>query len=168
MSLPPVQKYILYCMGFGYFDKRRYDNDMEHERAVNWVLQYKIDQMMKSAQLSMLHPELEHPPELPQLQQLPRPIRVVIQLILNPFQQLAHFVTQIPQALTQAVANLMNPLLESVEATLGKLITFFFGAKKGKTETEKDNRERDDFSETDLFTRFVTHESSPGGQDTPG
>lgn len=147
-------------MGFGYLNKRKYADDLAHQRGLDRTIQDGVDRMMRAAQSAALtpprDPRAENPPRAPQwIQQgmswMGNMPRVLFQWVLP-------VVVNIPQALQNAVS---LPRV-AMEQAIGKVLSFFFGEKKLKEE-EKERRERDDFAESDFYIKPTVEGSSGAG-----
>ncbi len=160
-----IQNYIQYCMGFGYLDAEKYEDDVANQRRIDNVFQEGVDRLMASRlQQDLNQPvgQVKNQPILPQ--PVMNFLRKGIQLVMTPFLNVMDKVQNLQQALITSMANLTTKSVALMEFAIGEVLSFFFGYKKERTE-EKEKREKDDFAETDLFTKMVTASTTGEGSD---
>src|SRR5690606_22356699 len=109
-------KYLVYCEGRGYMDKKRYDKDVAQERATERVVQIKLD----DATTSKLEAALQAPQKYAANQQQPLTILPQIanfmgritQMVFTPVQKAAVMLANVIQlpfiATSQALHTVKN------------------------------------------------------------
>lgn len=160
-----IYKYIAYCAGFGYLDKRRFADDMAHNRAVNRETQSRLDQLLYTMQ------RLATEPVLPQ-NQFQNPVLRTIQnfthdmlqrFVYIPLQRVMGFTVPVAQNIAAAVNGVAVRTLGFLDRAMGQILSFFYGFKKDRQE-EQDRRDKDEFPDSDYFTRRVVESTMGGGQ----
>lgn len=156
-----VQKYIEYCMGFGYLNKKRYADDLAQQRGLERVLDARLDQLLKAAQTAV--PGAQAPVAVPPAAQDPTRFQRLLQLLATPFQAVYNRLPMLlPAPLLNTLGAAVTTVRTNLEQALGKILSFFYGFKKEKTE-EREKRDKDDFAKTDLFSRRTVDATTGGG-----
>ncbi len=161
-----ISKFLQYCEGFSYLDKKGYDSALAQERNQERVMQYRMDNLQRQQQYQQLNPA-----NLQQTQPMPQQPANLIQrafnlLIATPFQNMMQFIAQPFQTVPRALGQMLQLPRQAMEATVSRILSFFFSHKKDKTE-EKEVREKNDFAQSDLFTkRTVEASQNNAGQNS--
>lgn len=167
-----VNKYYLFCMGIGYLDRKRYNADLAHERGLEQVFFARQATENKAQQTAFLQPRQPFFLTQGEARQQQNPVQQFFANLFQPVQGFAAWIARFlpgnnPAQNQQNAAMLLQPgrVLAGMESVLNKVVSFFFGFKKDKTE-ERKKRDDDDFADTDLFTRRTVEKSFAGGQNT--
>jgi hypothetical protein len=163
--MPDINKFYLFCMGEGYLDKRRYQEEVGHEKSINRVLRDTQEATVRFETRQLSEPRLSIP--LPSLvNKFFQATQEVVQAFIKPFQTAFSFFRSLFQQekpekpVPFFFGNpFKGPILERV---ISQIFTFFFGDKKDKTE-EKEKRNKEDYSQSDVFGKRVVEESNGSG-----
>lgn len=151
--LPPLNngKYMLYCCGEGYFDNRRFLQDLTFQRAANRSEQFFLDQQIKTAFQGQVAGNPFQQALLPQRPPLTLTVLNPLQAALEaPLQALAQLAQRFQQttALPQPLAVPVRFVGAMLEQAANKILSFFF-AKKTDLSEEDDRREKDAMADTE-------------------
>lgn len=157
-----IQKYFEYCMGNGYLNKSAYANDLANVRSQNRLIEAAMDRLMAAQKLKEAAQNQPLPQQQPQTPAQPNAFLRVFQAVTQPVVQMFSWVFTAGQSIALATGNTVGRTVGALEQAFSKVLSFFFGFKKDKND-EKEKRERDDFAETDLFTRRVVDDTQGSG-----
>jgi hypothetical protein len=164
-----ILKHTQYCMGAGYVNKKTYDEAVAQERTTNRVTRDMVENLMRAtrdAQATAAQNNIPFSPTQNLVQQ-------GVLFLATPLLALSNFLRAIPELplpLPAFIQNGAQQLGARLNQAVGQLLSFFFGSRKAKNENEEEDlekRDKEDFAQSDLFTRFVVEESngsSLGGQ----
>jgi hypothetical protein len=164
-----IRNYIDYCMGFSYLDKPRYADELAANRTENRLWQNQFDQLMSAVQNMSLQPAPSADRTPVWVRRVQNALQETMQFfIFRPFQQVVNLITPLFQATAAAIGGVVAKTTGMLEKAMSQVLSFFYGFKKDRNE-EKERRDKDDFKDTDLFTRRVVDSSfGAGGQSAGG
>jgi hypothetical protein len=162
-----IKKYYLFCMGEGYLDKRRYSEDLGHEKQLQRVVQDNQDQTLRQA-LQLRSARLaggDIPLQQPLFPQ-PTGLQQTLLTVLRPVQVVVANLRALMDAMMQRLAqgNQAAPKGNVLEKLMSQMFVFFFGTKKSQLdEKEKEKREAQDFADSDIFGKRVVEGANGSG-----
>jgi predicted ribosome quality control (RQC) complex YloA/Tae2 family protein len=164
-----ISKFVLYCMGEGWVDQRKYGHALREAKTADFKQSLITDvltnnqRILQETRASLLNP----PAILPNLFKQFAQIFVALPL----FQALkALFSPALPEQtkLPLWMMGLFTAMAKPSESVLSTLASFFFGTKKSrseKEEAEKKLREDFDILDTDMLELTQVNKSQAGAQE---